>query len=69
MLRLACFSPLRPVQSGIARYTSELLPVLAIDDEIDVFVDGQPDQFVSPDGRVRLFDAHDFVWNTLAPTI
>lgn len=47
MLRLAWFSPLPPVRSGIAAYTEELLPLLRRQFEIDVF------------DKAR---AHDFVW-------
>lgn len=60
--RLAWFSPLAPVKSGISQYNHELLPALAAEHEIDLFVDGKPEQFVSPDARVRLFSAHDFIW-------
>ena len=62
MPRLAWFTPLPPTKSGIAQYNRELLPSLAAEHDIDLFVDGPPRQFVSPDARVRLFDAHDFVW-------
>jgi glycosyltransferase involved in cell wall biosynthesis len=62
MPRLAWFSPVRPVQSGISQYNHELLPALAGEHIIDLFVDGSPDEFVTPDQRVRLFNAHDFVW-------
>ena len=62
MKRLAWFTPLPPIKSGISRYSHELLPALAADYHIDVFVDGRSDQFVSPDSRVRVFDAHEFVW-------
>jgi 2-polyprenyl-3-methyl-5-hydroxy-6-metoxy-1,4-benzoquinol methylase/glycosyltransferase involved in cell wall biosynthesis len=39
-LRLAYFSPLNPQPSGIADYSEELLPYLAAEAEIDLFVDG-----------------------------
>lgn len=65
MLRVACFSPVRPVKSGIAHYTSELLPLLADRYGFDLFVDGPPEQFASPDSRVRLFNAYDFIWKNL----
>ena len=61
MKRLAWFTPLPPIRSGISRYSHELLPSLAADYHIDVFVDGRSGQF-SPDSRVRVFDAHEFVW-------
>ena len=62
MSRLAWFSPLPPVKSGIAQYNRELLPPLAEACDIDVFVDGRPGELVSPDARVSLHDAHDFIW-------
>jgi len=39
-MRLAFFSPLRPVPSGISDYSEELLPHLAQHAEITLFVDG-----------------------------
>jgi 2-polyprenyl-3-methyl-5-hydroxy-6-metoxy-1,4-benzoquinol methylase/glycosyltransferase involved in cell wall biosynthesis len=39
-MRLAYFSPLRPQRSGIADYSEELLPRLAVDADITLFVDG-----------------------------
>ena len=67
MPRLAWFSPLPPVRSGIARYCSDLLPGLAAGEyDIDLFVDGPPVTFESPHERVQLFDAHDFIWKNLA---
>jgi glycosyltransferase involved in cell wall biosynthesis len=62
MPHLAWFSPVRPVKSGISQYNHELLTRLAAGHVIDLFVDGPPDQFVSPDVRVRLLSAHDFLW-------
>lgn len=46
-VRLAFFTPLSPVRSGISQYSDELLPRLSSDFEIDVY------------DRPR---AHDFVW-------
>src|SRR5688572_33118899 len=66
MPRLAWFSPLPPVRSGIARYCSELLPGLAAEYDIDLFVDGPPATFESPDERVHLYDAHEFMWKNRA---
>jgi glycosyltransferase involved in cell wall biosynthesis len=60
--RIAWFSPLPPVQSGISQYNFELLPALLGEHSIDLFVDGRPEEFVSPDARVRLFSAYDFIW-------
>ena len=60
--RLAWFTPLPPVRSGIAQYNAELLPGLASRYTIDVFVDGQPDAFHPPGDAVSVRNAHDFLW-------
>src|SRR5882672_5881750 len=39
-MKLAYFSPLNPQPSGISDYSEELLPYLAADAEITLFVDG-----------------------------
>jgi glycosyltransferase involved in cell wall biosynthesis len=54
-VRLAWFSPLPPVRSGVAAYSAEVLPHLRGDHAIDCFVDGAAR--VDPE-----YDAHDFVW-------
>ena len=59
--RLAWFTPLPPVRSGIAQYNVELLPSLASHYQIDLFVDGHPGERVHPDGTL-VYNAHDFVW-------
>jgi glycosyltransferase involved in cell wall biosynthesis len=59
---LAWFSPLPPIRSGISRYSAELLPALAERYAIDVFVDGDPAGVDSPDPRLTVRSAHDFVW-------
>jgi glycosyltransferase involved in cell wall biosynthesis len=42
--RIALFSPVRPIPSGVSDYTEELLPRLAADLAIDLFIDGyRPD--------------------------
>jgi 2-polyprenyl-3-methyl-5-hydroxy-6-metoxy-1,4-benzoquinol methylase/glycosyltransferase involved in cell wall biosynthesis len=71
-MRLAFFSPLSPQKSGIADYSEELLPYLAEQAEIDLFVEGfEPsnravverfrrfDYVADPDvlGRLRDYDA------------
>lgn len=57
-MRLAWFTPLPPARSGVAAYNAELLPRLARDHAIDVFVDqGECDP-----GPWRTFSAHDFIW-------
>ncbi len=62
MPRLAWFAPLPPARSGIARYNWELLPSVAASHRIDVFVDGPPESFRSPDDRIGVFSASDFLW-------
>ena len=62
MPRIAWFTPLPPVRSGIAQYNWELLPFLAHSHQIDLFVDGRPDEFRAPDGQMRVFSGYDFIW-------
>jgi len=54
-LRLAWFSPLPPVRSGVAAYSAEVLPHLRRDHAVDCFLD----EAASADNAC---DAHDFVW-------
>jgi glycosyltransferase involved in cell wall biosynthesis len=54
-MRVAWFSPLPPVQSGIAAYSADVLTGLRGELTIDCFVDG------AASGE-RVYDAHDFVW-------
>ena len=69
-MRVAWFSPLPPVRSGIAAYSAELLPLLGGGFEVDVFVDrrvSRVDRRASPTATCEAqdataFDAHDFVW-------
>src|SRR5690606_15672291 len=62
-VRLAIFSPLPPVRSGIAAYTAELLTALAPRHAIEVFVASADEQRAAavPAG-VCVRSAHDFVW-------
>ncbi|HKY22389.1 MAG TPA: glycosyltransferase family 4 protein [Vicinamibacterales bacterium] len=64
--RLAWFSPIPPVRSGISQYNRELLPALTNDHDIDVFVDGSPELFQPPVPSVRVFSAYDFLWKVRA---
>lgn len=58
--RIAWFTPLRPVVSGISNYSEELLDVLGNFWPIDVYVDGYiPDPFASF-GCLRVFPAREF---------
>jgi glycosyltransferase involved in cell wall biosynthesis len=69
--RLAWFTPLPPVRSGIAAYSAEILPRLAPDAAIDVFVDGPatpegtpapgPVAPRPPAGVAGLWSAHAFL--------
>ena len=47
-------------------YSSELLRGFGEEYDIDLFVDGPPASFESPHQRLRLFDAHDFIWKNRA---
>jgi glycosyltransferase involved in cell wall biosynthesis len=63
MPRLAWFTPLPPVRSGIAAYSSELAPLLVQHHEIDVFTYPFGDRTWKPaSAGVRVFAAHDFLW-------
>ena len=56
-MRLAYFSPLNPQPSGISDYSEELLPYLAADAEITLFVDG----FEPANAEIRKrFTSHDY---------
>ena len=57
-MRVAWFSPLPPIQSGIASDNAELLARLDAAFTIDRYVEGAGR---TPAGH-RTFDAHDFVW-------
>ena len=58
-MHLACFTPLPPERSGIARYAEELLPALARRHAIDVYTSELHPE-AGLDG-VDTFGAHDFV--------
>ena len=62
MQRLAWFTPLPPVRSGIAQYNADLLPALAPSHQIDLFIDGRLQRCHASIGPMEMFDAHDFVW-------
>lgn len=56
-MKLAYFSPLNPQPSGISDYSEELLPYLAADAEITLFVDG----FAPSNPEIRAqFTCHDY---------
>jgi glycosyltransferase involved in cell wall biosynthesis len=54
-MRLAWFSPMPPVRSGVAACSAELVDELRRDWSVDVFVD-------TPSAGGGLLSAHDFVW-------
>ena len=62
MSRVAWFTPLPPVSSGVARYSAELIPELTSHQHIDIFVDGSPVHVERPCPAAAVFSAHDFVW-------
>ena len=59
-LRLAWFTPLRPVESGISQYSEDLLPVLARAWQIDVFVDGYRPTHLRESDNLRVRMAREF---------
>jgi glycosyltransferase involved in cell wall biosynthesis len=71
-MRLAFFTPLAPIHSGISAYSAELLPMLGRTHEVDVYVeDAVFRHFTAADafgGQARICRAHDFVpRHVLAP--
>ena len=59
--RLAWFSPMPPVRSGVAACSAELVPALRAFFDIDVFVDASTTT-VEPAAIAGTYSAHDFVW-------
>jgi glycosyltransferase involved in cell wall biosynthesis len=64
-MRLACFTPLPPVSSGIADYSLSLVEALASDHELDVYVASaaEVEAWSGRDPRVDVRNAHDFSWH------
>lgn len=68
-MRIAWFTPLPPVRSGISAYSVDLLPALSTDHEIHVYIDAA-DKALPTRSETGLRDlesisissAHDFVW-------
>jgi len=58
--RIAWFTPLRPIVSGISNYNEELLRVLGQAWAIDVFVDGYSPEPFQAFGLLRIFPAREF---------
>jgi glycosyltransferase involved in cell wall biosynthesis len=59
--RLAWFSPMPPVRSGVAACSAELVPALRAFFDIDVFVDAAATD-VRQTAVPGTYSAHDFVW-------
>ena len=59
--RLAWFSPMPPVRSGVATCSAELVPALRACFDIDVFADVATTT-VQPPAVASTYSAHDFVW-------
>jgi glycosyltransferase involved in cell wall biosynthesis len=62
LMRLAWFSPLPPVRSGVAAVNASLLPQLDDGLAIDRFVDERGNAKVGASRSPNVFEAHDFVW-------
>ncbi|HEX5504978.1 MAG TPA: glycosyltransferase family 4 protein [Thermomicrobiales bacterium] len=58
--RVAFFTPLSPVESGISFYSEELLPVLARALDLDVYVDGYAPANAAALAAVRVRDAREY---------
>ena len=58
--RIAWFTPLQPVASGISFYNEELLPLLAGSWSIDVFVDGYYPTHLRESRGLRVLPARRF---------
>jgi len=58
--RVAWFTPLPPVESGISLYNQELLPLLATAWNVDVFVDGYRPSAPAETEHLRILPAREF---------
>lgn len=61
-MRLAWFTPLPPVTSGIAAYSAETIPILSARHDIDVFVASKAELAFAARHGLTAFSAHDVVW-------
>lgn len=65
-MRLAWFSPIPPVPSGIAVYSADVIGQLGTRHDIDIFVHSDDPRETLPRleamESVRVYSAHDFVW-------
>ena len=60
MIKLAYYSPLSPVQSGISEYSEDLLPALHHHATLDLFVDGYQPSYaaIATEFAGHIYDAH-----------
>jgi glycosyltransferase involved in cell wall biosynthesis len=63
-MRLAWFTPLRPVTSGIADYSADVLPAIGARHTVEVFVASAAERAWAPPAGVTVHDAHEFPWRT-----
>jgi glycosyltransferase involved in cell wall biosynthesis len=61
-VRLAWFTPLPPVPSGVAHYSLDALPGIAADHAVDVFVASAAELACARTRQIPAHAAHDFVW-------
>ncbi len=67
-LRIALFSPVAPVKSGVSRYTAQLVPFLAQHFEIDLYVDGYQPTSTEIKTYCAVYHRREFEWrNRLNP--
>lgn len=58
--RLAWFTPLRPVESGISHYNEDLLPIIASVAYVDVYVDGYRATHLAESSSLTIRPAKEF---------
>lgn len=58
--RVACFTPLTPIESGISFYSEDLLPLLTRTLDLDIYVDGYTPTRVDELAPARVLDAKLF---------
>jgi glycosyltransferase involved in cell wall biosynthesis len=58
--RIAWFSPVQPVESGISLYTEDIVPVLAAVLDVDVIVDNYRPSAIQEDARLRVRPVKDY---------
>ena len=61
-MRLAWFTPLPPVRSGISDYSAEILPFVTRTHEVGVFVASSAEVAWGTTAGLPVRPAHDFVW-------